>query len=177
MKPTKILSLIVAAAVAAIGSYLLIRFAVGAGFKVPVSGLNLILTLPIIGAIVLALAIPIIRYRRSLREFSKLTAGSAAPRPKRVDPFYAVRVLMLAKATAIAGALFTGWHLGAVAVQASQPVIADSIWMNVAGLIGSILMAVAGLITERICKVPDAGSADSSNSSNNGGSATEATPA
>lgn len=174
MKPTKILHLIVATAVAAIASYLLIRLAVGAGFKVPVSGLNLILTLPIIGAIVLLLAIPIIRYRRSLREFAKSTAALTTPRPKRVDPFYAVRVLLLAKATAIAGSLFAGWHLGAVAVQASQPVIADAIWLNVAGLIGSALMAAAGVITERICKIPDAGAAESNGKAS---SATEATPA
>lgn len=174
MKPTKILNLIVATAIAAISTYLLIRFAVGAGFKVPVSGLNLILTLPIIGAIVLVLAVPIIRYRHSLREFAKAPVGTPAPRPKRVDPFYAVRVLMLAKATTIAGSLFAGWHLGAVAVQGSQPVVADSIWMNVAGLIGSILMAVAGLITERICKIPDGGSAENSG---NAKSATEASPA
>lgn len=174
MKPTKILNLIVATAVAAISTYLLIRFAVGAGFKVPVSGLNLILTLPIIGAIVLILAIPIIRYRRSLRDLTKAPVGSASPRPKRVDPFYAVRVLLLAKATTIAGSLFAGWHLGAVAVQGSQPVIADSIWMNVAGLAGSVLMAIAGLITERICKIPDGGSAEKSG---NAKSATEASPA
>jgi hypothetical protein len=174
MKPTKILHLIVATAVAAIVSYLLVRLAVGAGFKVPVSGLNLILTLPIIGAIVLLLAIPIIRYRRSLREFAKATAAPATPRPKRVDPFYAVRVLLLAKATAIAGSLFAGWHLGTVAVQASQPVIADSIWLNVAGLIGSALMAAAGVITERICKIPDAGNAETNGKSS---SATEASPA
>lgn len=174
MKPTKILNLIVATAVAAISTYLLIRFAVGAGFKVPVSGLNLILTLPIIGAIVLILAIPIIRYRRSLRDLAKAPVGSASPRPKRVDPFYAVRVLLLAKATTIAGSLFAGWHLGAVAVQGSQPVIADSIWMNVAGLVGSVLMAIAGLITERICKIPDGGSAEKSG---NAKSATEASPA
>jgi len=174
MKPTKILHLIVAAASAAIVSYLLIRLAIGAGFKVPVSGLNLVLTLPIIGAIVLLLAIPIIRYRRSLRELTKAGSTGLNAMPKRVDPFYAVRVLMLAKATAIAGSLFVGWHLGAVAVQASQPVVADSIWFNVAGLIGSVLMSVAGVITERICKIPDAGRAE-----NNGGSksATEATPA
>jgi hypothetical protein len=84
---------------------------------------------------------------------------------------------MLAKATAIAGSLFSGWHLGAVAVQASQPVIADTIWFNFAAFIASIFMAVAGLITERICKIPDAGSAESSPNSKNGGSATEATPA
>ena len=174
MKPTKILHLIAAASSSAIASYLLIRLAIGAGFKVPVSGLNLILTLPIIGAIVLLLAIPIIRYRRSLREFAKPGSAASSARPKRVDPFYAVRVLMLAKATAIAGSLFAGWHLGAVAVQASQPVIADSIWFNVSGLVGSVLMAIAGVITERICKIPDAGNGDT-----NGGSksATEATPA
>ncbi len=174
MKPTKILHLIVATAVAAIGSYLLIRLAIGAGFKVPVSGLNLILTLPIIGAIVLLLAIPIIRYRLSLREFAKASSSASAARPKRVDPFYAVRVLMLAKATAIAGSLFAGWHLGAVAVQASQPVIADSIWFNVAGLISAVMMSIAGVITERICKIPDAGNAETSGGSK---SASEATPA
>jgi hypothetical protein len=81
---------------------------------------------------------------------------------------------MLAKATAIAGSLFAGWHLGAFAVQASQPVIADSIWFNVAGLIAAVLMSIAGVSTERICKIPDAGNAETSGGSK---SASEATPA
>ena len=172
MKPTKILNLIIAAASAAIGSYILIRLAVGFGFRVPVSGLTFILTLPIIGGIVLAMTIPIIRYRRALREFAK--PGEAnKPRPKRVDPFYAVRVVLLAKATAITGSLFTGWHLGAVAVQAGLPVTPDTIWLNFSGFIGSLLMAIAGLIAERICKIPQSGTAED----NGGKSATEASPA
>lgn len=179
MKPTKILSLIVAAASSAIGSYLLIRLAVGAGFTVPVSGLNLIITLPVIGALVLLMALPILRYRRALREISKAESANSAAntqRAKRVDPFYAVRVLMLAKATAIAGSLFSGWHLGAIAVQVSAPVIPDTVWFNFAGFVGSVLMATAGIITERICKIPNAG-ANGNGTVGDSKSATEATPA
>lgn len=182
MKQTRILSLVIATAVAAIVSYLIIRLAVSMGFQVPVANLNLILVLPIIGLIVLGLTWPIIKYRRATKALKNSATGASADvlgakRPKRVDPFYAVRVLMLAKASAIAGSLFVGWHLGAVAVQAQAPVTTAAIWLNFSGLIGSLIMTICGIVAERICRIPDAGSGEAAGPDTSPITSTEATPA
>lgn len=179
MKPTKILNLIITAASAAVGAYLLIRLAVSNGWQVPVANLNLIFVLPIIGLIVLGMAWPIIRYRRAVRDLTKATAegNPGLKRPKRVDPFYAVRVLMLAKAISIAGAIFIGWHLGALAVQAGLPVITTTIWFNFAAMIGALVMAICGVITELICRIRQDGSADLPGTETGKAGSTEANPA
>jgi len=179
MKPTKILSLVIAAAVSAIGSYLLIRLAVANGFQVPVSNLNLILVLPIIGLIVLGMTWPIIRYRKATSDLAKATAAGnpGTKRPKRVDPFYAVRLLMLAKASSISGALFIGWHLGAVAIQAGLPVITQSIWLNFSALIGALIMTICAVVAEFICRIRQSGEADPSASVLDKAGSTEANPA
>jgi uncharacterized protein HemY len=64
-------------------------------------------------------------------------------------------LLVLAKATAIAGALFAGWQLGVIWLQISSPVTPGSVWQNVAALIAAIIMVVLALIIERICRITD----------------------
>jgi hypothetical protein len=179
MKPTKILSLVIAAASAAIATYLLIRLAVASGFQVPVANLNLILVLPIIGLIVLGMTWPIIRYRRAISDLAKATAAGnpGVKRPKRVDPFYAVRLLLLAKASSISGALFIGWHLGAVAIQAGLPVITESIWLNFSALIGSLIMTACAVVAEFICRIRQSGDVDLAAGESGKASSTEANPA
>jgi hypothetical protein len=137
-------------------------FRLSHGQSVPVSPLNIILTLPAIAVVLLALAYPIYRYRKQLLEWasSSSAAGNkptAGHRPKRLDPFYAVRVLLLAKASSIAGSLFSGWHIGLVIVQLSTPVIPPNVWSNVAGLIGSVATVVVALVVERLCRIPNSG--------------------
>lgn len=170
MKPTKVWSLLVAIAATAIAAYALVRVVISNGGQVPVSGLNLIITLPVIAVLELIFAIPLIRYRRAL---TKAKSASEVG-PKRVDPFYAVRVLLLSKATAISGSIFTGYHAGLIAVQTSAPVLADAIWFNVFGLIGSAMLAIVGYIIERFCRLPEDGNQleNTAKSSN-----AEATPA
>ena len=70
------------------------------------------LSLPI-SLLVLALAnylfsFPIYRYRKQLGRYKE------GIRPERPNPFYAVRVLILARASVLAGALFAGWHVGVI---------------------------------------------------------------
>ena len=179
MKPTKFLSLIIAAASSAVATYLLVRLAVANGWQVPVANLNLILVLPIIGLIVLGMTWPIIRYRRAISELAKATAAAnpSLNRPKRVDPFYAVRLLMLAKAISISGSLFIGWHLGAVAVQVGLPVVASTVWFNFAALIGALVMTICGVVAELICRIPQGGDSDLAAGENGKAGSTEATPA
>jgi hypothetical protein len=154
MKPTKILTLIGWVVPTSTAGYLVARFITARGGQVPVTPINLLLTFVAISIILAGFAVPMLRYRRALADQLK---NSQSPRPKRLNPFYAVRLLMLAKATAISGALFAGWHIGVIWMQLSSPVTATSIWQNVAGLIASIAMVVVGLIVERICRIKDDG--------------------
>ena len=155
--------------------FLIPRILVVNGGKVPITSLNLILTLPIIGILLLVAAIPMIRYRRALAAQLKTPTST---RPKRVNPFYAVRLVMMAKAIAISGSIFTGWHLGLVWTQLTSPVVAGSIVQNTLGLVGSIVMLIAGIIVERICRLPEDGpEAKLTAGAVNGNGKTEATPA
>ncbi len=152
MKPTKILTLIGWLIPTATAGYLLSKIITTNGGQVPVTQLNLILTLVVVSVILGSFAVPMLRYRRALAEQLK---NSNSPRPKRLNPFYAVRLLILAKATAISGAMFSGWHIGVIWMQLSSPVTPSSIWQNAFALVASILMVVVGLIVERICRIKD----------------------
>lgn len=152
MKPTKVLSLLGWVIPAATAGYLYSRFVVASGGQVPVAPINLILTFVAISAILAIFAAPMFRYRRELAEQRK---NASAPRPKRLNPFYAVRLVVLAKATAIAGALFAGWQLGVIWFQISSPVTPGSVWQNVAALVATIVMVVIALVIERICRITE----------------------
>lgn len=152
MKPTKFLTLLMPTVVAWSAVYLLVKLILQNGGSIPVATTTVLITLPSIAIIEALIAIPIFRYRSELQKFA-----SSGVRPKRIDPFYAMRVLVLAKATAIAGALFLGATIGLVFSQWSQPVVADSIWRNVVAFVESALLIVVALIIERACKLPDDG--------------------
>jgi hypothetical protein len=150
MKPTKAsLVLVVVTGVTAL-SFLAVRLMVSNGMAVPVSPTNLLVTLAAIALILLGLSVPIWRYKASLTQYTK------GPRPKRVDPFYAVRVVLLAKASAITGSGFVGWHLGAMIAQLSLPVsFTAALVQNSFGLVASVVLTVAAIVAEQICRLPD----------------------
>lgn len=154
MKPTRILTLVLNAIGAAVVAFILVRLMVGAGFAIPVSGINLLLTMPAIGIIDLALVWPILRYKKALADYMM---GVTKRRPKRPEPFYAVRVMLISKASAVAGSWFLGWHIGVVAVQLSTNEVTDSVWLESFGALGALLLVVAALIAERGCRLPDDG--------------------
>ena len=150
MKPTKLVTLLGFVGTLAIGSFFIARISVANGLALPVSPSNLIITLTGISALVLILTIPIWKYKKLLKQ------ASTSQRPKRVDPFYAVRVVLLAKASAIAGAVFTGWHLGVLIAQATLPVGATAlIVQNAVAFVASVILSVSGLVAEQICKLPE----------------------
>lgn len=150
MKPSKLSIIILTTALTAIVSYFLAALLISRGFALPVSPVNFVVAIFLISLVLLALAVPIWRYRNALRN------QSSKSRPKRVDPFYAVRVVLLAKATAISGALFAGWHIGLLILQVGSAVVVSGLVLqNAFGLAGSVLMIVAGLVTEFICRLPD----------------------
>jgi hypothetical protein len=150
MKPTKASVVLVTVFGVTVISFLAVRLLVANGMAVPASPTNLLVTLAAIAVILLALTIPIWRYKASLSQYSK------GPRPKRVDPFYAVRVLLLAKASAITGSGFVGWHLGAMIAQLSLPVsFTAALLQNSFGLVASLVLTVAAVVSEQICRLPD----------------------
>jgi len=161
-RPIAIVALIVLGAVAAgfFGS-----FQVSHGHSLPVSGISLTFTMLGVGVILAGLAYPIYRYRKQSLAFAKGLAKEgnaqvAAARPKRLDPFYAVRVLALSKSVSFSSALIAGWHFGLIALQLTTPVVTQGVWKNVGALVGSIAAMGVALAVEQICKIPNGGADD-----------------
>ena len=132
MKPTKFLTLLMPTVIAWSFVYVAVRLIVGNGGSIPVATNTVLVTLPAIAVLVLVFSWPVLRYSKALKNYS-----GTGERPKRVDPFYAVRVALLAKSTAIAGAFFSGWHAGVLIALLSSPA-------PTAGLLWRAILAVAG---------------------------------
>jgi Protein of unknown function (DUF3180) len=99
--------------------------------------------LVLIGVIIVAMALPVRRVSRGVAN-------------ARVDPFYATRVLMLAKASSLSGALLGGGGLGIVGYLLSRSVVAspNALTMSIVAAVGAILLLVAGLVAEHMCSIP-----------------------
>jgi len=129
-------------------------FGAGAGFLVQVAlasaGLQrfrveypLAISLVFLAAAVIVLAVPI---RRATR---------AAVRT-RIDPFHATRVVLFAKASALAGAIIAGAASGILLellVRAGS-YTTDNLLRVVAALVGALILLAAGLVGEWLCTVP-----------------------
>jgi hypothetical protein len=80
------------------------------------------------------------------------------PGTERVDPLLVARYLVLAKASALAAALFTGLYAGVtvwlVTEQGRLAQAENDLVPAVAGLVGGIALVVAALMLERACQVP-----------------------
>lgn len=113
----------------------------GAGAIVP--PITLALTLVAIGVVVIIFAVPV---RRSVRERDS----------KRVDPFYATRVVVLAKAGSVAGSLLFGATAAIVVFLLTRNVVpgVGSIFTSSAAVIGSVVLLTCGLIAENMCSIP-----------------------
>ena len=130
-------------------------YAVNNGLEVPISGITLALSTALIAVILLGLALPIWKYKRSI------TKVITVSKPLPVNPFYAVRVLLLSKAAAITGAIFIGWHAGVLVKQLTAPVVViDATTPNITALGSAVLLLVVGFIVEQICKLPSDKSTD-----------------
>lgn len=104
--------------------------------------ISLPIALVTIGGILIALAQPI---RRATRTTKSVT----------VDPFHAMRVVLLAKAGSMSGALITGFALGIVGYLLSRPVLpVGSLWLALASVLGGAVLLVAGLVAEYLCTLP-----------------------
>lgn len=101
------------------------------------------ITLALIAVAVIALAVPI---RRATRGTLK----------RRIDPFHATRVVLLAKASSLAGGLLTGGAIGLLTelLVRSGGLNTDSLLKTLAMLGGAVALLVAGLVGEFLCTVP-----------------------
>jgi len=143
MTRTRVTSLLVLAVVGVVLAGLLQVALASSGRPVVQLPYSLPLALAAIGAIVVTLAVPIRR----------MTRGPAhAP----VDPFYATRVVALAKASALGGALLGGVGGGMLAylLTRSAPPPSGSIAAAVAEGVGALVLMGCGLVAEQMCRVP-----------------------
>lgn len=103
---------------------------------------TLALSLVVIAVLVVVLAVPV---RRAVR-------GRLG---RRIDPFYATRVVLLAKASSIAGALLGGGAVGFLADLLLRAAPAgDSLARILVCLGGAVVLLVGGLVAEYLCRVP-----------------------
>jgi len=162
MKTTKAITLVVSAVLAGVLGSLYGIFQVTHGHALPVASVSTIFTMPGVSIVLALLALPIYRYRRAMINLAKLhssqndknpVAGNSRPVP--LNPFYAVRVLLLAKSIAVTAAVLGGWQAGLVVLQLSTPVISASIWNNIIAFVGCAISVAVGLAVEQICKLPD----------------------
>ena len=130
-------------------------FAFNNGLEVPISGITLSISTALIAVILLGLSIPIWKYKRSI------TKALTTSKPLPVNPFYAVRVLLLSKAAAITGAMLIGWHAGVLVKQFTAPVVViDATTPNITALVAAVLLLIVGFIVEQVCKLPSDKSKD-----------------
>lgn len=143
MKRTTYVSLIGFALVGGAVGYLLELILTSRGALAIVPPLTLPVTLLIVAGAVIAFALPV---RRALKAETK----------KHIDPFYAMRVAVLSKASAMVGALLCGVGLGILVFLVGRPVVPD--W-NVLGLalahvFSALILVIAALIAESFCVLP-----------------------
>lgn len=143
MKHTDPLALVVAAVLGGGGGFVLDQVLSATGHPTFTPPIGLAVMLVVLGAACLALAWPI---RRSLRD-------AKAP---RVDPFRAVRVAVLAKASSIVGAVTGGAGLGLIVFLTTRPVTppVGSMGAIIAAVVASIVLVAAALVAEHMCTLP-----------------------
>ena len=142
MKRTSFGLVVVLLVIAAVVGYLIELALVTSGSHAFAPPISLPLTLTAIAVVIVALAIPV---RRTV----------TGKRKGRLDPFYAVRVAVLAKSSALTGALLTGLGGGIIAHTVSLPILnGDLLGRGIAQTVGAALLLAAGLVAERLCTLP-----------------------
>lgn len=152
MKRTSASTLLILAVVGGASMSLVQVALASSGRPIVTAPVTLPLALAAIGAIVVSLAIPIRRMTRGLSQDSARPTAPAGP----VDPFYATRIVMLAKASALSGALLTGAGAGMIGYLLTRSVLpgVGSIAATVAAAVGAAVLLACGLVAESMCRVP-----------------------
>jgi hypothetical protein len=153
MKRIRVSTLVILGVLGTIGGAFAESLLASSGSAIIVPQLGLPVALVAIAVIVILLAAPIRR----------LTHGKAKT---LVDPYYATRVVMLAKACALSGALLVGLSLGVTGYILTRSALPSggSIGLTVSTLVGSAILLAAGLIAEHMCTIPPVGPDDEAES-------------
>jgi hypothetical protein len=149
MTRTKPSYLVVLVAIGAAVGWLVQGALVAMGGHAIVPPVTLAAALGLIGGLVVVLAVPVFRVVR----------GTAK---ERVDPFYATRVVVLAKASSLTGSALSGAALAILVFLLTRSVVpgATSISMAIATLVGAVLLLIGGLVAEKMCTLPPDDDAD-----------------
>lgn len=132
--------LLALAVVGAVIGFIADTLLAGQGRPVFVPPISLAIALVLIAVALLAGAWPVRR---------------AAAGERRIDPFYATRIVVLAKASALGGALFAGAGVGILIYLLSRTVVpVGSALTTGAALVGAVLLTAAALVAEHFCSVP-----------------------
>ncbi|MDR7191237.1 putative membrane protein [Microbacterium sp. BE35] len=142
MKRTGAGVLIIAAVLGVAAGFLADQVLTSSGSPTFTPAVTLPILLVLLGVVVIALAIPI---RRA-------THGTAS---RKVDPFRAVRIAMLAKASSIVGAAIGGLGAGLWIFLSTRPVTPSlgSLGTVIATTVCGALLVAAGLIAEHLCTI------------------------
>lgn len=140
MTRTPPVALIIAALVGAALAFGLDTVLALRGIAVLVPPVSLAVALVLIGGVVLALAWPVRRAARGER---------------RIDPFYALRVVVLAQASAVAGALLAGGAAGILLYLLTRAVVPLGSTLAAGGtVVAAVLLMIAALVAEHWCALP-----------------------
>ena len=103
---------------------------------------------PLLPILLVALAVAVVAAAIPVR---RATVGAAAP----VDPFRALRIAMMAKASSIVGALVAGFAGGLLVFVLTRPVSPSlgSTGAVIAALGGGLLLVAGGLVAEHLCTI------------------------
>lgn len=105
-------------------------------------------------AVLVVFAVAIVAVAVPVRRVAKGKPDELGRRPK-IDPFYATRVLALAKAAAITGAFLTGGTLALLVHLVTRPVVnSGSLLPAILGVVASAAVLVAGIVAEEMCRIP-----------------------
>jgi hypothetical protein len=105
--------------------------------------ITLAAALALIAVIVVALAVPVHRVVRGTNK-------------TRIDPFYATRAVLLAKASSLTGAIIGGFSFAVVAYLLTRSVLpaGGSLGLAISTAVASVLLLVGGLVAEKMCTLP-----------------------
>jgi len=143
MQKTKISNLLLLGTVSLLLMFFIEQLLVSSGGSLYLPPLLLSLTLVVMGLLLFIIALPI------------RSAIAGKPGAKPIDPFVAVRVALLAKASSLGGSIFLGAGLGASIFLLTRPVInLDALWLTLALAGCALVLVVAAFLAESFCILP-----------------------
>ncbi|RKR75702.1 DUF3180 domain-containing protein [Frondihabitans australicus] len=143
MKRTRISTVVAFLVVAGVAGFAFDSALVATMHPVATPAITLGLVLLAIAAIVISLAVPVFRVARG-----------RAPGP--IDAYYATRVVLIAKASSLAGGILGGFTAGLLVYTLTRGVTvpASSLITTIVAVVGGVVLLVAGLVAEFMCTVP-----------------------